>query len=1099
MNMNKLLFLSYFLLFGAIRSFAQLPDSTIAPNWQAYDVDIQLHNMYSYLNQGKAVILNFATTWSPHSYSYATGNALQTFYTNRGPNATVPQAQVFLIESDPNTDYTCLTGASTVCGSAGSVGNFVAGINYPILDQGTISIAKNYLADRRFPSVYMVCPNKTLFYIGQKTAEQLDTLLLERCGITPGAQTQPLNLVTNITNNLCFGDIKGKIVIQVSGGSIPYTYKWSNNVATNTTTLANNLAAGSYSVTVTDKYHQTVIKNVIVTEPSQLSTNPIITDYQKCGVKGTIQLNATGGISPYSFNWSSVGISTQGEISNLVSANTFTVTITDANSCSAVKSNLGVKAYENMPTTSISSPTTPLSCTQQSIIMSPTVLPSSGNYSYNWYNITNNNNNSIGQGLSFPISEAGSYKVVVTDINSRCESFATFSVNALGATVPPIVIQGPPNNKLTCYTAGVALTTTANNSICTDCQYQWSVPSGSTNPGNNFSATGIVSGTYSVTATRGGCSTSASIVLTQDLSVPTIATVNNLAIKCNAPDITINPQVSPVNTTFNWQGIGIVGSNNTPTIKANIAGAYSLTITNTNNGCTRVGSFSVANQVVTPIVTLTETALGNCSKKITASVNSGGVPVESSYAWSAGNSSLNNITVSQSGNYVVTFTNVITGCSETKSISVTVTGLGVALTAAAGNFCHGVSRIISSQITNNSSGTLTYQWSSNINGISGAINSSTASATKNGIYTLSVTSSNGCVGIGSITITDFGTIPSITAGADISICSGGIQTITTTTTGGTAPYTYQWSPNTAISNTTDSEITIVGLTNTTTYTVLVTDTKGCFSTASKKITVNSLPVISNLNSTYTSCSVLNPTVTNAGTSPQYSWTSGEGFPVTNQKNVSITTGGTYTFNVISSLTGCSSSYTLFVNVPTLTVSIGTPTTVGVGICPKYEAFPSGGTSPYTYLWSSTNTPPFSATTKVITATTSSTFLVTVTGNNGCKATAQRVIVPPVNCAGANSLVNSLNQWSDINSNTALLKVNPNPTSSAVNIWFYTPIKKDAFFEIFDYAGKKILSQHETEEKKHFDAQFDLSSFPNGVYLIKATSGEDILTERVIKQ
>ena len=82
--------------------------------------------------------------------------------------------------------------------------------------------------------------------------------------------TEPLALSSSISavGVDCNGDCDGTAVITVTDGTAPYTYLWSNG---QTASLAINLCAGTYYVTVTDNNGCTLIDSAIITEPLALS------------------------------------------------------------------------------------------------------------------------------------------------------------------------------------------------------------------------------------------------------------------------------------------------------------------------------------------------------------------------------------------------------------------------------------------------------------------------------------------------------------------------------------------------------------------------------------------------------------------------------------------------------------------------------------------------------------------------------------------------------------------------------------------------------------------------------------------------------------
>ncbi len=133
----------------------------------------------------------------------------------------------------------------------------------------------------------------------------------------------------------CFGQANGSITVIAQGGTLPLTYLW-NDANAQVTPTAQNLLAGSYILTVTDANGCTNSTTAMVTEPSQLIVNTIYTDATCLNVgNGTATAEASGGVSPYSYNWGAAGNTPT--IINLA-AGTFFVTVSDANQCIATAS-----------------------------------------------------------------------------------------------------------------------------------------------------------------------------------------------------------------------------------------------------------------------------------------------------------------------------------------------------------------------------------------------------------------------------------------------------------------------------------------------------------------------------------------------------------------------------------------------------------------------------------------------------------------------------------------------------------------------------------------------------------------------------------------
>jgi len=151
---------------------------------------------------------------------------------------------------------------------------------------------------------------------------------------TSATITQPsvLALTRTAVNVLCFGGATGSIDLTVTGGTTPYSYAWSNSA---TTQDISGLSAATYTVTVTDANGCTKTTSATITQPStglKLATTKVNVLCNGAAT-GSIDLSLEGGTMPYAYSWSN-GATTQ-DISNLA-AGIYTVTVTDANSCTVL-------------------------------------------------------------------------------------------------------------------------------------------------------------------------------------------------------------------------------------------------------------------------------------------------------------------------------------------------------------------------------------------------------------------------------------------------------------------------------------------------------------------------------------------------------------------------------------------------------------------------------------------------------------------------------------------------------------------------------------------------------------------------------------------
>ncbi|MBI4648377.1 MAG: carboxypeptidase regulatory-like domain-containing protein, partial [Bacteroidia bacterium] len=142
--------------------------------------------------------------------------------------------------------------------------------------------------------------------------------------------TAPDALVANITetNVNCSGENNGAVDLTVTGGILPYTYLWSE---TSTTEDLLNLIAGVYCVTVSDSNLCATNICVTITEPAAMIAT-ISQSNAGCDslCNGAATIVVTGGITPYSYNWSD-GQTTMTSVG--LCAGDYYISVADSNSC----------------------------------------------------------------------------------------------------------------------------------------------------------------------------------------------------------------------------------------------------------------------------------------------------------------------------------------------------------------------------------------------------------------------------------------------------------------------------------------------------------------------------------------------------------------------------------------------------------------------------------------------------------------------------------------------------------------------------------------------------------------------------------------------
>jgi hypothetical protein len=135
---------------------------------------------------------------------------------------------------------------------------------------------------------------------------------------------------------ICNGESNGEATVTVSGGTTPYSYSWDKSTSTSAT--ANDLEAGLHTISITDANGCQTTAQVTIDEPTPISFGtPTITDVTCAGVNdGQIIISASGGTGTinYTISPNEGSQSPSGTFSGL-SAQTYTITATDNNNCTA--------------------------------------------------------------------------------------------------------------------------------------------------------------------------------------------------------------------------------------------------------------------------------------------------------------------------------------------------------------------------------------------------------------------------------------------------------------------------------------------------------------------------------------------------------------------------------------------------------------------------------------------------------------------------------------------------------------------------------------------------------------------------------------------
>jgi sortilin (neurotensin receptor 3)/immunoglobulin I-set domain protein len=344
-------------------------------------------------------------------------------------------------------------------------------------------------------------------------------------------------------------------------------------------------------------------------------------------------------------------------------------------------------------------------------------------------------------------------------------------------------------------------------------------------------------------------------------------------------------------------------------------------------------------------------------------------------------------------NYTLTVTDA-NGCSSSDEVLVTVHPASSVDAGESRLLCLGASTIIGDAA---SGGTppFEYEWSP-INGLNDfevAAPIATPSATT--IYTVVVTDAMGCVTRDSITIT-VNTSPMVDAGLDTAVCKGTPVSINAAATGGTAPYSYIWTPSTGLSAA-DIANPIATPHTTTAYTLTVVDANGCTGSDQIEVAIHNNPVAL-AGSDVIVCAgeeVLLGNYATGGTEPySYIWTPSTGLSDPNVAKPLLTTTVTTTYSLtVTDAQGCVAEDEVVVTVlPQPVASAG----ADIALCEDGDAqmigVASGGTPPYIYAWfPSAGLSDAHIARPIVKPAQSTVYTLTITDASGCTASDEVLV------------------------------------------------------------------------------------------------------------
>jgi gliding motility-associated-like protein len=606
---------------------------------------------------------------------------------------------------------------------------------------------------------------------------------------------------TVVTNVLCFGNATGGVDLTVTGGTAPYTYLWSNGATTEDLT---NVVAGTYDVIITDANGCTATASGTVTEPAAiLSGSTVVSDVLCSGdATGGIDLTVSGGTAPYTYLWDT-GETTE-DLTNII-AGVYTVTITDANGCTAIASGTVSEPAVLSGTTVV---TDVLCFGDLTGGVDLTVSGGTAPYTYLW------NTGAVTEDLSNVA--AGAYSVIITDVNS-CTTIASGMISEPGSAVSGSITS---QTDVTVY-GGNDGSVTVDGSGGTP-PYQYKLDAGSFQASGTFNT--LTAGSYTVTVQDANLCTFDVPVTIMQPSVPLTGTVTAqtdvLCFGDNSGSVTVEGAdgILPFEYSLDGGAYQALGTFNNLT-----AGPHTVTIRDA-----LLTTFDVPVTILQPaaalVVTTTQVDVfcgGGNTGSSTATASGGTAPY--AYSWSTTPvQTTATATGLSAGPYTVTVTDA-NGCTANTNVTILEPPPVTVSTTQVNVMCNDGSDGSATAVAAGGTAPYTYSW--NTTPVQTTANASGLAA---GSYIVTATDANGCAGTASVSITEPAALALDPTTTEAKCPDTNDGSITLGISGGTTPYIVIWSDGITTQNRSNVAAGI--------YSVVVTDANGC--AASTDVTVS---------------------------------------------------------------------------------------------------------------------------------------------------------------------------------------------------------------------------------------------------------------------
>ena len=776
------------------------------------------------------------------------------------------------------------------------------------------------------------------------------------------SEPSTLNGFINSNPVSCYGGNDGSLVANISGGTAPYTYLWSNGEETST---ASGLPAGDYSLTVKDANECELVINSGVVEPSPLVgiINPQdVTCFG--GDNGKLSISLSGGTPPYEYNWSD---GSAGDVISTLKIGIYSANCSDAKGCK-IDLSQEIISPEPLSVGTITDPTycgLPLGMAIADVI-SGGVPP----YQYEWEVASSKVLSDTAKNLY-----EGAYEVSVTDGND-CKTRQL--ANVIDVSIGGFTTVAVRN--VSCFGGndGIAEVAYAGSAV-PPFNYRWEdIKTGITHYIDVPIAIGLTASKYVAKMTdKNGCEfVSDTIEITQP--DPLLINENVKDLLCygiceGGIDLNISGGTVPYN--INWAQPGLPNSEK---IENLCHGRYSVEVVD-GNGCNIVDFFDIntPDRLEVNMSSITE----HCNLSdgtVLASVSGGTSPY--SYLWNTGAAS-DFVKNQSAGNYTVLVSDV-NGCEIDGEVELESTvPPSIDIVLLENSLCNGDCNGKAQVNLNGAIGDVTFNWSNS------SVNNPVQSNLCAGDYSVIATDEKRCKDSVEITIKEPALLTLDLISVDPLCNNSEDGFVASNVSGGTLPYAYLWKDNLNAEIASNDSLLNAGTGD---YSLTISDSNNC-SVKETTFLRNPSPISFKINSTDVACfEACNggaelDMLSGEGTM-SYSWSNGA---VT--KDINGLCEGNYKV-LVTNYNGCSYKDS---------VTIGQPDSLSIELVNKenvkcfgnsdgsLEIAINGGSGVYSILWSN------GVSTSSNIGLIAGNYTVTVTDSKGCSVSRTYVVSQPL--------------------------------------------------------------------------------------------------------